>query len=199
VSRPPARRENSGARRPPTRTPLTRILVVCGGEKTEPVYFQGLKRLRRLPSVQIDVTNHRGDPDRVVAHAVAKRATGDFDQVWCVLDVDEFRFNRAVPAADRDDIRLAISNPCFEVWLLLHHADATRAFTNAKAVVRELRKHVKGYDKTRLRFEQDFAPGVDVAVRRGQAITDGGNALGRNPSTSVWRLVQKIVSESPSD
>jgi hypothetical protein len=87
----------------------------------------------------------------------------------------------------------------FEVWLLLHHADATRAFTNAKAVVRELRKHVKGYDKTRLRFEQDFAAGIDVAVGRGQAITDGGNALGRNPSTSVLRLVQKIVSESPSD
>jgi hypothetical protein len=34
---------------------------------------------------------------------VDKGATGDFDQVWCVLDVDEFRFNRAVPAADRDE------------------------------------------------------------------------------------------------
>lgn len=195
MSRPSTRRENRSARRLPSRQELTRILVVCGAQKTEPAYFEGLKRLRRLPSVHVDVENLRGDPDKVVARAHAKQTTGDFDQVWCVLDVDEFSFDRAVSAADHEGIRLAISNPCFEVWLLLHHVDATRAFSSAKDALKELGKHVAGYDKSRLRFDRDFAPGVDDAVRRGRSILPVGTGLDRNPSTGVWRLTETIVSQ----
>ena len=41
------RRENSSKRRAPYRTPRDQILIVCGGKRTEPDYFDGLKRARQ--------------------------------------------------------------------------------------------------------------------------------------------------------
>ena len=47
-----------------------------------------------------------------------------FDFVWCVFDSDD---HPGIPAAKqqaRDNgINLAISNPCFEIWILLHFQD----------------------------------------------------------------------------
>ncbi|WET83152.1 RloB family protein [Amycolatopsis sp. QT-25] len=98
------------------------MLVVCGAEATEPGYFEGLKRARRNPALTIKIKAKRGDPDAVVKYAAGMRdrAEGTYDEVWCVVDVDEFDLDRAAATARRLRIELAISNPCFEFWLLLH-------------------------------------------------------------------------------
>jgi hypothetical protein len=43
------------------------------------------------------------------------------DEVWCVFDVDEHpKLAEARDQANANGIQLAVSNPCFELWLLLH-------------------------------------------------------------------------------
>ena len=58
------------------------------------------------------------------AERVAKRQRDSylaFDEVWCVHDVDDHpRLDEARIMARDNDISLAVSNPCFELWLLLH-------------------------------------------------------------------------------
>jgi hypothetical protein len=115
------RRENSSSRRAPFREPRKQILIVCGGTRTEPDYFEGLKRSRRNPAVQVKVVGKGIDPEQLVAHA--HRVRGDHDEVWCVVDTDEFDIAKAVRVADKLKVRLAVSNPCFELWLLLHFDD----------------------------------------------------------------------------
>lgn len=168
--------------------------MVCGGARTEPDYFAGLLRARRNPAVNVKVIDEARDPDSVIRYAsgYADRSPTGFDQIWCVLDVDEFSFRAAVPAARRSGIRLAVSNPCFEVWLLLHHADVSGELANAQAAITKLVRHVPGYCKTRLRFE-DFAAGVEAAVTRGRVLYAEGEGIGPNPSTGVWRLVEAIA------
>jgi RloB-like protein len=47
----------------------------------------------------------------------------EFDEKWCVVDTDEFDLDDAARIAAEKSVHLAVSNPCFELWLLLHHRE----------------------------------------------------------------------------
>jgi hypothetical protein len=135
------------------------------------------------------VTYKAVDPVSLVRHAarLAGHRREEFGEVWCVVDVDQFDITAAGHEAARHGIQLAVSNPCFELWLLLHHEGCTAYLDGYPAVVQRLRKHVPTYDKARLRFGA-FADGVNAAVKRARSLDPG-----RNPSTDMWRLVERIV------
>jgi RloB-like protein len=96
-------------------------------------------------------------------------------------------------AARRDDVTLAISNPCFEYWLLLHFESCSAGLSCYSDVHRRLLRHVHGYDKSSLRFA-DFAGGVDAAVDRGRQRCDKlGTEHRVKPSTGVWALVEQFM------
>jgi hypothetical protein len=90
------RRENSTRRTPPRRQPNTRILVVCGGVRTEPAYLDGLKQWARNPAVHVRVISSGKSPAALVAHAarIASTVGDDYDELWCLFDVDEFVLDR---------------------------------------------------------------------------------------------------------
>lgn len=181
------RRENSTRRRPAFRQPRSRLLVVCGGERTEPSYLTAVKGALRNPAVTVRVVGSRSAPHDVVTEAAARResAPNDFDEVWCVVDVDEFKLDAAERLAVQHGVRLAVSNPCFELWLLLHHEDRRAGIVDAADAIRLLRQHVQGYDKRRVKLA-DFAAGIDDAIRRARDLDDGA-VTGPNPSSGVWR------------
>ncbi len=188
------RRENSGRRRPAFREQRTSLLVVCGAEVTEPAYFEGLKQARRNPAVTVKIKAKRGDPEAVVKYTAGMRdrAEGTHDEVWCVVDVDRFDVAKAVAAARRLHVNLAVSNPCFEFWLLLHFEVCDAPLTCYGDVKKRLVKHVPEYSKSELRFS-DYLNGINAALQRAR---EQNGELGfehdRNPSTGVWALVDKI-------
>lgn len=117
-----------------TRRPRKTLLVFCEGERTEPEYLNALKRepsVRDVAAVDLRVeTGHGGAvPETLVSLAAdARRRSaeedGEIDEFWCVYDVEWPRnhpgLKEALSKAQRNGIRLAVSNPCFELWLILH-------------------------------------------------------------------------------
>ena len=186
------RRENSGRRRAPFREPRKQVLIVCGGTRTEPDYFEGLKKARRNPAVQVKVLGKGIDPEQLVKHA--HRVHGDYDEVWCVVDTDEFDIAKAAKVADQLGVLLAVSNPCFELWLLLHFTDHQGRSASYRELLPKLTRHVPGYDKCRLDFGR-FDVGVAEAVERGERLDPSGRDHGRNPSTGVWKLVREVLPD----
>ncbi|HEX6356898.1 RloB family protein [Actinophytocola sp.] len=187
------RRENRRTRRAPVREERSQILVVCGAKATEPEYFRGLKKERRNPAVKVVVEAKGVDPVSLVRFAAQKRDMMGCDEVWCVIDVDEFDVPKALVAAAQKRVSLAISNPCFEYWLLLHFELCTAPLTCYDDVEPRLIRHVPRYHKSSLRFA-DFAPGVDDAVQRARGRCDDvGTEHSRNPSTGVWALVRQVI------
>ncbi|WP_433359384.1 RloB family protein [Actinoplanes sp. CA-142083] len=189
------RREPPRGRRGPIRDPRRTFLIVIGAGSTELAYLEGLRDHRRLATMEI-VTKPSA-PDQLVAYARKRRDLAEFDEVWCVTDVDHYesegrKVTVAAAAAKQTGISIAVSNPCFELWLLLHHEDRTAFLSDCGAVTGQLRKHVRNYDKARLRFS-DFAGGVDRAIERARKLDPTGNDHTRNPSTSVWRLVGAVL------
>ncbi|HEV7590954.1 MAG TPA: RloB family protein, partial [Longimicrobium sp.] len=178
---------------------------VCEGAVTEPKYIDGFRIAHGANTVRVHVKAPGGDPKATVETAIkltdeaadrARRERDDnlrYDEVWCVFDVDEHpRLDEARRTADASGVLLAISNPCFELWLLLHFADQTAALSRKRAS-ELLTKHLPGYAK-HVRFEE-MAAGYSDAARRAasldsrhlQADTQGGN-----PSSGVYCLTERI-------
>lgn len=203
-------RQSRLRRRRPEREPRRRFLLFCEGEVTEPEYFGGWRRSLRSRLIQIEISPERGDPLRLVQQAVlakdaaeirAKRERDDnllYDEIWCVLDVDDHaRLENARQLAQQRGIHLAVSEPCFELWGLLHYQDQW-AYIQCSAVGDALRRHLPNYDK-RLDFEAIrpayvTARGRAIAIDERRIRNDGDS----NPSTDVWRLVDRL-SESSTD
>jgi hypothetical protein len=172
------------------RSPRRRILIMCGGIRTERQYFEGLMKARRNPSVEVRLLSKGVAPDQLVRHA--KRVGDGYDEMWCVVDTDEFDIAKAARLADELGVRLVVSNPCFELWLLLHFDDHRGAARSYKELRPKLIKHVPGYDKCRLEFGQ-FGAGVEGATERAEQLDPSGQDHGRNPSTGVWKLVRQVL------
>ncbi len=205
-----ARRDR--ARRPPRRAahrePRRRLLVVCEGECTEPQYVNGYARWVRNAAVEVQIARERGDPKKVVQIAKAEKAAAaaearrqgdpwlDFDEVWCVFDRDDHeRFHDAIQMASANSFELAVSNPCVELWLLLHFRDSPGA-RHRDELRRMLRDDcLPGYAK-RLDFDT-LAPGVAAATERARRLARDAAALGddpfKNPTTGFYRLTDSIA------
>ena len=200
-------RSSSIKRRRPTRQPKERILVVCEGVVTEPRYFRALQHHARNPRVHVEIAKEAGSPITVVQIAIrlkqaaaidAARLQDDnlrWDQVWGVFDVDEHpNLDRARALAEAESIKLAISNPCFELWALLHFRDQ-HAHIERDRVRAALQSHLVNYDK-----ELDFAklhPTYADAVWRAENLDREAEAQGesgRNPTTRVYKLTSIILA-----
>jgi hypothetical protein len=194
---------NTLKRRKPHRLPKPRFLVVCEGKVTEPDYFRDLRHSERcLLDLVIEVG---GTPKSVVEKAVDKKKDAEraakresdpflrYDVVWCVFDIDEHpNIREAKQQAADNNISVAISNPCFELWALLHFQDQTGYIDRAQ-VQRLCRTHMPGYEKKLdyAQLEARYAQAFDRAVRLDKWHgTRGTN--GDNPSTAVYVLVEKI-------
>lgn len=85
----PTQARRNFARRKPTRKAKDTVLIVCEGEKTEPNYFEELKRDLGLSNMDIVIYGKEcdSDPMSVVRHALAecKKADHGFDYVFAWL------------------------------------------------------------------------------------------------------------------
>jgi len=200
------RRRDDLRRRKSFVEPRTRMLICCEGEVTEPSYLNGLKGELRIRLVHIEVVPGGANPKTLVDYAVEKKREAErqarrekddnlkYDELWCVFDVDAHEYvPEAKQKAEANKIELAISNPCFELWLLLHFQDQ-RAHIERHHVQSACRNHMPGYDKE-VPFDLVF-PLYREAVERAETLNhwqETRGCAGENPSTGVHRLTERIV------
>lgn len=196
------------ARRGPSREPRARFLLLCEGRVTEPGYFSFVKSCLRDSLLTIEISKERGDPLRLVKAAEVLRPAAErqarkhrddnlrYDEVWCIFDVDEHhRLEEALALARRLAIHIAVSNPCFELWPLLHFVDQ-RAHISAAALRTALQAQMPGYDKS-LSCEQ-LRGRYSAARSRAHILQEQHTRHARpsttNPSTDVWVLVDALLA-----
>lgn len=198
--RAPSRSAASLRRPAPSLEPQPLVLIVCEGNKTEPLYFSALRRYRRLSATKIDIVPGSvsgSDPRSIIRYArrrkkSLKRHGRRFEHVWCVFDRDEHpKINDAFHWARQSRFNIAFSNPCFELWFLLHFTDVDHPLDRFEALDR-LRRKLPEYRKTAPVFHL-LLPRQDEALLRADGLrrrlAQHGRRDGDNPSTSVDQLV----------
>lgn len=121
---------------------IHRYYLFCEGEQTEPLYFEGFRRLiEENPvyheMVQIHIEPCGAETMRVISMAEEYVRNNEISkgQIWCIYDKDSFppeRFNGVAERAaslnkENPDLqyRVAWSNECIEFWFILHFANYT--------------------------------------------------------------------------
>src|ERR1700730_16503751 len=76
-------------KREPRREPYDVVLIVCEGQKTEPLYLKRLRSVHRLSSANIEILpSPSQDPINIVDYAEQRCQSDEFDRAFCVFDRD---------------------------------------------------------------------------------------------------------------
>ena len=205
------RRTGRIRRRGSRREPKVRFILFCEGRNTEPAYFSAIKKRWTGTLVAIESRRGVGVPITIAQQAVefakaaglarnSKRRRNSFeerDQVWAVFDRDEHeRYGDSVLLCNANGIGVARSNPCFEVWLILHEQDYDRP-DDRHQVQSELQGLRPEYEQggAKLPNCEEMVDRVKDAEERGEELRrrreDEGDPHGR-PSTTVGKLTKAI-------
>ena len=179
------------------------LRVLSEGELTEPSYFSEWAR-RHRDTVRLKLEDGGMTPDALVRTAKQylknrrpRRADPDFDEIWCVFDTDQHpNLAQAINEAGQSGIEVAVSNPCFELWFVLHVQDQTGHIDrhDVQRLSNELR--LSEGKKIRDTARNTLVEAFETAKQRAQALDErhagNGSPPRENPSTDVWRLVDRL-------
>lgn len=171
------------------------FLIVCEGECTEPNYFNSF----RVPKDICEIVGVGDNTLRLVEEAIARGKQGKYDQVWVVMDKDDFpiqNFNNALSKARANKIHVAYSNEAFELWYLLHfdyhHTASSRGSYKEWLTVRLGFKYKKNDPNIYDHLEEKQLIAIQNAKR---LLSDYGKThkpARDNPSTTVHLLVEAL-------
>jgi hypothetical protein len=199
------------SRHPPHRKRKTRVLVIGQGRETEPNYFRGL---RQDPIVHqrfvVKVVPGKGETPleavrkAITISAAAKRIGKDeeYDLVLCVLDVEPLGQNpqlaEARELAKQAGIRVALSNPAFEVWVLAHFTRTCRSFADCDKVVEEIRKHWPEYAKNDENIFDRLRKRTVAAIENARQVREVDfknvpDIVDCNSATEVYKVVGLLI------
>ncbi|MEI7995813.1 MAG: RloB family protein [Methylococcaceae bacterium] len=183
------------------------FIVACDDSYAPKQYFNFF----RFTRVQVHVVETPLDENRCHAIDVLKRLEAieheEEDERWMLLDTDHYvngphikEFTRIIKEAKEKGISVALSKPCFELWLLLHHLDknAVTELDNAKAVEKCLRGQLGEYNKTSLKREHFPVETVAKAYLQARELdkTVKGGAIPETNTSRVYRLWETIIANA---
>jgi len=192
------------------------FLIVTEGEKTEPNYLKALRDRFQLNATEVEILHPEGtDPITLTKKAIelreARRKSAKkgfaiaYDEVWVVFDLEKPHDERrklalqAMGMKEATGIQFAVSDPCFEFWLLLHGEYTTSSFPDCDAVMKRLEKHWPAYSKAHPPSLL-FLEKLPVAVTNSQCCREhhATSGVDGNPSTKVDILARSLNAATRS-
>ena len=189
------------------------FLIAAEGAKTERSYFEkNIRPLNDQVTIKfIPKPTHASSPrdvQEVLASAIKKSgALRAGDEAWIVIDRDQWEKEDIQAVIDwtvgkstgKCHCDLALSNPCFEYWLLLHFEDG-KELSTTKECQKRLNNHIrlgKGKNVPKGSFCREQ---VEDAIKRAKKM-DSKRRYGKSNQplqsgcigTTVHRLVEKLL------
>lgn len=158
------------------------FFVFCEGE-TEMAYVKFLRSLYRVPIQVIPKKGKSNISEEYIERSKNEYVRTEQDKVFLMYDLDVdgmLAHLQNIPNAE-----LLVSNPCIELWFLLHYQEQKTEISSDKCI-QKYQKVSKGYKKGVLSEEEKkvLAENRDLAVERAKKLADY-----HNPSTMVYKLL----------
>lgn len=180
------------------------FVIVCEGDKTEPIYFNKYKT--RYSNLKIEIPSSKyTDPINLVKFSLVQKEKYSLDlkngdAIWCVFDCNsnsEEDISTACKKA-KNHIKLCLSNPSFELWYLLHFVYVCSKLSNDQ-LIEKLKIHIPDYEKNAdyfdlLKSKRESA--ISSAKRLNELHKRNGTnliSINSNPSTQVFEIVEDLL------
>lgn len=108
-------------------------MIASEGRCTESIYFSAVKDNLRAPNVHVEILardSNESSPESVhaqITEFMRQYNIEDDDELWIVIDRDRWHERMLSQVAQlcsqNPHLHFCMSNPCFELWLLLHLED----------------------------------------------------------------------------
>jgi len=197
------------------------VVIAAEGFETENLYFEAMKAELKAANVHVEVLHRQNDgessPEHVLGQIkefIQEYNIEDDDELWIVVDRDNWT-NKMLSSVARHcfqnkNLRFCVSNPCFELWLLLHLEDVTAYSEEERAQLSANRKSTR--HKTWLKHKlSDIMGGYNEAdYDANQLLPDIENAISQaiimdvkpedrwpqKVGTRVYKLALSIMGRS---
>ncbi len=214
----PPKREFSSLQRKSGFRDSKLIIVATEGVCAEKQYFGELAKTHQNSRVHVEILKR--DPEKSSPKHVLE-SLNEFkniyhlrkqDELWMVVDLDKWQereLSEVAQSCFQKDYKLAVSNPCFELWLLLH-VKSPEEYTEDKLAAIATNKHVSrnrtqlgkelmdvlgSYNKSDINPTQ-FLPLVDTAIARAKTLDiHPKHRWPQSLGTRVYLLVELIINK----
>ena len=200
------------------------IVIASEGKDTERIYFKALAKEYTNPRVHVHVLErseneqNNSSPEHVLKQLNDYKSQYELeadDELWLVVDKDrwtEAMLSRVATECSQEvAMHMALSNPCFELWLLLHMEDALSLPPEEQKQWMENRRKSKNADpylKVRLRqkmgsYHESSYDALTLIAHIENAI-ERARALDKNPTdrwpqtlgTRVYLLAESVMNRN---
>lgn len=180
-----------------------RYLVFTEGEVTEKQYLELLQQHIRSKIATFKTIAVGGEPTKVLKSVEdmldkiqhSSKSDKQYDALILIVDVDQHQRLQEViqKCSNQQAIYLAVSNPCFEQWLLWHKVNQTKYMTSAHCVKECSIQKIT----TKIHLAHNFPiRDYTIAVERAVAAWKQYrvNDIGPNPSSAMPWFIDLLVS-----
>ncbi|TYQ27133.1 RloB domain-containing protein [Pseudanabaena sp. UWO310] len=176
------------------------FVIATEGKDTEKQYFEMFGSRKVKVEILATGDDNKSAPEYVLERLDKFKDLYDFDEedeFWLVLDVDRWvkkdQLIAVCPQARQKGYQLAISNPCFEIWLCLHFGDLLPEDRTCKDFEIRLRNILGSYNKSNLDVLA-YKPNVKSAIERSRSLDLNLNGYWTSQlGTRVYKLVESIL------
>lgn len=164
------------------------IFVFCEGE-TEEQFVHYLRSKYKCPiEIRTKVSHTKVLKRGYISRNTEGRLNQVNDRVFLLYDLDREGLYEGLSKLKRAD--LISSNPCFELWLLLHYEDCNGQKSSEQCITL-LKRHIPDYEKGKKKVFD--SRGAELSGRYSDAKERAkSKSIPDNPSTDVYRLVDLI-------
>jgi hypothetical protein len=183
------------------------LFVIATEDKDAPKqYFDKHFRHPRIHVEVLPTVDCRSAPEHVLKRLDEYKETyqlGKDDEFWLMLDTDHWikaghiqNFTRVCKESIQKNCQLAHSNPCFEIWLLLHISEiGDTQLKNYREIVRHLtitpRKH-NNKNCISVTFSKEE---IAVAVARAEKLDKSpADRWPQKTGSHVYKIVKRLLA-----
>lgn len=200
------------------------IVIASEGKDTERIYFKALAKEYTNLRVHVHILErseneqNNSSPEHVLQQLNDYKSKYDLeadDELWLVVDKDRWTeamlSHVATECSQEVAMHMALSNPCFELWLLLHMEDAASLSPKEQEQWMKNRRRSKNADpylKVRLRqkmgsYHESSYDALTLIAHIEDAI-ERARALDKNPTdrwpqtlgTRVYLLAKSVINRN---
>lgn len=182
--------------------------IACEGGKKEPQYFKLFEHLSNR--IKVDIIEDKVQDEELLHKFETKSAPKwvldravkyieqegliDEDELWFVMDIDRWETSQLIEiinyCKNYPNWNIALSNPCFEVWLYLHKNESLDRLESTSC--KDLKKHVAGLDQGGYQALNYITLLKEASNNASKIDADSKSDLPEENQTKIYRLIDSI-------